>query len=81
MTELINAGELRERYTHVCCISLTDQVFPLCSVNVFTETGTLSQRTVVPELSVPMPYTKPLSMQEWMVNVIRRTQSVMTKES
>jgi len=54
----------------VCCISLTDQVLPLCSVNVFTEAETLSHRTVVTELSVPIPYTKSFSMQERIVNTV-----------
>jgi len=52
----------------VCCISLTDQEFPLCSVNVLTESEALSQRTIVPKLGVPMPYTKSFSTQEWIVN-------------
>ena len=39
MLEFVNAEKLGQMLTHVCCISLTDQVFPLCSVNVFTKRG------------------------------------------
>jgi len=65
---LLNAGEFGGGSTYVCCISLTDQVFPRCSVNVFTETEAFSQRAIVTELGVPMPYTKSFSMQEWITN-------------
>ena len=62
--EFVDAEKLRQVLTHVCCISLTDQVLPLCSVNVFTETEIPSQQRqyIDPEWRIPMPYIKSFSL-------------------
>ena len=62
--EFVDAEKLRQVLTHVCCISFTDQVLPLCSVNVFTGTEIPSQQRqdIDPERRIPMPYIKLFSL-------------------
>lgn len=62
-------------------MSLTDQVFPLCSVNVFTEAQILSRQNARLRDYIPMPYTKPFSVQKGIATEPEHTQSVMTRES
>ena len=71
MSEFINAGKHRQRLTYVCCISLTDQVSPLCSVNVFTETEILSQQNTDLRHGLPIPYAESFSIQKGTINTTR----------
>ena len=80
-TGFVNGEGPNRWLTYVCCMSLTDQVFPLCSVNVFTEMQILSRQKAHLRDYIPTPYTKSFSVQKGIATELELTQSVMTRES